>query len=202
MPQAPLTDGSAVRRAAAPLLTSSATSRASDFNALSLSSDLQNGHNGWPRCLGLRHRERRGRTGDAQLGALGRQLAPRHQPGQRFRWRPPFPLARPRPAGRESEPGSEILRPHSLVSFSQTLRIALQTLLAPCPSEPSFIQQGRLRHWPWTGSALSREDRAANKIRPHHREDRLSPQSHPAGGERPHPRPSQDPVWARGEGAA
>ena len=121
MPQAPLTDGSAVRWAPAPLLTSSATSRASGFNALSLSSDLQNGHTGWPHCLGLRHRERRGRTGDAQLGALGRQLAPRHQPGQRFRWRPPFPLARPRPAGRESEPGSEILRPHSLVSFSQTL---------------------------------------------------------------------------------
>lgn len=104
--------------------------------------------------------------GDAQLRALRGQLAPRHRPGQRLRWRPPFPLARPRPAGLESEPGSEILPPHSLGSFSQTLRIALQTLLAPCPSEPSFIQRGCLQHRPWMGSALSREDRAANKIPP------------------------------------
>ena len=140
--------------------------------------------------------------GDAQLRALRGRLAPRQRPGQRLRWRPPFPLARPRPAGLESEPGSEILLPHSLGSFSQTLRIALQTLLGPCPSEPSFIQRGCLQHRPWMGSALSREDRAANKIPPHHREDRLSARSHPAGGERPHPRPSQDPVWARGAGAA
>lgn len=118
---------------------------------------------------------------DLQLRALWGGAGARHRPGRRLRLRPAFPLARPRPASSRNS-ASMIRSPFTDIENRPA------GLPALCPSEPSFIH-GDAFSRPWTGSAPSREDQAANKIPP--------PISH-AG------RPTLDhhrtPVWARGEG--
>lgn len=128
----------------------------------------------------------RWRTADTQLRALWEAADARHRPGRRLRWRPAFPLARPRPAG------SEILPPQFGLLFTD---------IENRPADPTCLSAHRnLRSFhgdafsPGPGLAPRQAVRTKQQAKYPH------PYCEATVQERPHPRPSQDPVWARGEG--